>query len=138
MSERHEVIINNIVYIFRFSGKSISFYVDPLKSKTHVEILPEEWELDSWHDFSEPPPPIKLYRRVPMDAPIKVYAEAIKFAKMCIGKYKPTAFTFSAQEKERIPLYSRVAKKLANQFGYHLYEEPQPEDAMLYQFYKII
>ena len=88
-----EVLIDNVHYVFEFSGSEISFYIDPYKSKRHIEVTAEEIETDI---FDDDPHEIHLYRRVPVDAPIAVYREAIKFAHNMIGKHRPHHFSYCA------------------------------------------
>jgi len=127
-----EVLIDNVHYVFEFSGSEISFYIDPYKSKRHIEVTAEEIETDI---FDDDPHEIHLYRRVPVDAPIAVYREAIKFAHNMIGKHRPHHFSYCAEEKTRWGIYERAGHKMAKIFGYNVYSWADGE-VKRWEFYK--
>ena len=87
-------MISDTFYVFTFNGSALEFYIDPHKSVRHIELLASEHEaikgdfdvFDNSFESNFEPTVIKLYRRVSISSPVKVYKEAMRFASMCIGK----------------------------------------------------
>ena len=140
--ERKEIMISDTFYVFVFTGTALEFYVDPYKSERYIELSSDELEeiasnfdiFDNQFDGQEGPLTVRLHRRVPIDSPVKVYKEAMKFATMCIGKHRPTELQFAALEADRWELYERVANKLGKKFGYYVYAWLDEEDEEIKRF----
>lgn len=120
--ERREIIISDTFYVFTFTGTDLKVCVDPYRSARRVELSAdkidaEEQEFDVFDNRydGEKPPSISLYRRVPISSLLKLYKEAMKFASMCPGKYRPPELTFEALERNRWGPYARAASKLGYQ-----------------------
>ena len=144
--ELREIMISENFYVFSFTGTALEFYVDPYKSKRHIELSSAELEeiasnfdiFDNQFDGQEGPLTVRLYRRVPVDSPLRVYKEAMRFASMCIGKHQPAELQFAALEVDRWELYERAANKLGKKFGYHVYAwlDEEDEDIKRFQLFR--
>lgn len=140
--EQREIMISDTFYVFTFTGSALEFYVDPYKSVRHIELLANEHEaikedfdvFDNSFESNFESTVIKLYRRVSISSPVKVYKEAMRFASMCVGKHRPAELQFAALEVDRWELYERAANKLGKKFGYHVYTWLDEEDEEIQRF----
>lgn len=129
---KHNKMINNVYYVFEFINGEICFYVDPYKSTCHIDMTTDETKADP---FDNEPATTRLFRRVPSDAPIKVYAESVRFVHKIIATERPHNFSYEATERTRWPLYERAAKRIGKRFGYNVYSWADG-DTKRWEFYK--
>ena len=129
---RKEFNIDGIHYVLSFheSSQSITLHIDALKSQRKVySQTPFECAFGD-----EPPDTIWfISEHVQTGQVFKILSEVRSFIASVIARYQPYFFVYSANEKAKASVYRRFAIRIANQFGYQLYEQ-RPG---VYRFYKV-
>lgn len=124
VNEEKTFVVDDLTYVIYFSNGEFVLYVDATKSRTKIH---EEEDLkDPFYGYSlEDEPNMEVMESsdlIKTKSPMKIYKEVMTFVNNMIGKHKPYMFKYSANEDRKIPVYGRVAKKLAEKHGYYLSE----------------
>jgi len=128
---KKEFEVDDIVYVVKFDKNVFSLYVDGLKSKKQTSKI----VYDEFDSFDSDDGPVKevfyMSNLVKTKNPMKVYANVVSFVNSVVGKRKPYYFTYTANEKKKMHVYTSVAEKIANKHGYNLVVEGKK-----FKFYK--
>lgn len=128
---KKEFEVEGIVYVIKFDKNIFSLYVDGLKSKKQTSKI----VIDDFNDFGNDDGTIeKVFytgNLVKTKNPMKIYANVISFVSSVISKQNPYYFSYTANEKKKMCVYTAVAKKIAKKYGYGLLVEGKK-----FSFYK--
>ncbi|MCD6337048.1 MAG: hypothetical protein J7M01_02300 [Candidatus Marinimicrobia bacterium] len=132
MMIKREFFVDKICYVMELTESSeIMFYIKVPKSR-HIDytLTPYE-ELASWDDYGKE---FISYAEDLGDTKIKHFFEIktimVKFVEE-VAKRGVKKFGFGANEDKKMNIYRRVANKVAEKYGYFLYEMGNH-----FQFYK--
>ena len=129
---RKEFDVGGIHYVLCYheTSQEITLHIDALKSQRKVySQTPFE------RAFGDEPPDTIWFisEHVQTGQVFKILSEVRSFIASVIARYQPYFFVYSANEKAKASVYRRFAVRIANQFGYLLYEQ-RPG---VYRFYKL-
>ncbi len=129
---RKEFEIDGIHYVLSYceSSQSITLHIDALKSQRKVYS-----QTAFERAFGDEPPDTIWYisEYIQTEYVFKILSEVRGFVASVIARYQPYFFVYSANEKAKVSVYRRFAVRVANQFGYQLYEQRLG----VYRFYKV-
>ena len=116
---RKEFVIDNVYYVFNYDGKNIVFYIDALKSPPNLFVDYNSMDFK----FGDVPPDNHFRKINKPEVVFKIAKEAKKFIDDVIKKYDPAYFEFSANEPEKVAVYSKFANRISVKYNYHLFSE---------------
>jgi hypothetical protein len=120
--ERASFTVEDIAYEVAFTRKNeFLFYVLPRQSRRMVY---DRHELADWDYFGEIPERVGLRSEfVTTTRPVAVFRNVLTIVGHMLRKRRPHYFTFSANELEKMDLYTLVAHRIAQMYGYAPYVE---------------
>lgn len=120
------VHIAGICYVLVFENNSFSFYVDIDKSEDKSFLI----EFEASNDFGDEAPSL-VYKDISSAAIFKLKSEIESFLEAAIYSHTPYFFRYSANEIRKLPIYTKMGKKIAKKYGYHMVQ-----DGVMFSFYK--
>jgi len=126
MIERFKV--EGVAYVVSYDEvRSIfTFYIDVLNSDYNVAPLSREARM--WGDVS----PDTVWTKTDVKDVFKIKHHIVEFIDHALRRFEPHYFRFSANEAIKVPVYRRIAAKLAKKYGYALYEH----EGYVFDFYR--
>lgn len=118
--------IKDIEYVLYFDGVNFSMYNETFNNPLMYAAIH-----NNINGFGDTPPE-KNYKKINIPNNVfKVFSEVKKFFDAVIKKETPFYFTFSANEPEKMKLYEKFAKQIAQKYGYYLVK-----NGNMFRFYK--
>ncbi len=120
--ERASFTVEDIAYKVAFTRKNeFLFYVLPRQSR---RVVYDRDELADWDYFADIPERVGLRSEfVTTTRPVAVFRNVLTIMGHMLKKRRPHYFTFSANEVEKVDLYTLVAHRIARTYGYTLHVE---------------
>jgi hypothetical protein len=121
--------VGKIVYVANFENSEFEFYIDSKESDNTLWLDKDSFD----YKFGDLPPD-RVYGFFPSENPMAVLSNMMKFVESAIKSKAPFFFFFEANCVEKEGVYDKIAKRIANKYGYFLSEERAFRKK--YMFYK--
>jgi hypothetical protein len=116
---KYQFVVDDIAYVIQYENSEFSLYADAVNSKKKISKI----IFDEYHDFVDDGYVDKVFyigSLVKTKNPMKVYAHVVSFVRGVVSKKRPYYFTYTANEKKKLSVYTAIATKIADKYGYHL------------------
>jgi hypothetical protein len=112
---RKSFTVENFTYVVEYRDRSFYLFIDYARSRDKAALLPVD---HGFWDFYEPPPEEVFTLRTPVREVFRVKREVLAFIDPILRKVRPHCFDFLANEERLLPVYTRIAERLARRYGY--------------------
>lgn len=126
---RKRFTVEEFTYVVEYRNHAVQFYIDFAESMNKHDLLPDDF---GSFDFFEPWPERVYEVEIPVKNVFRIKREVLDFLDTLLRNVRPYFFDFSASTARRLPVYRRIAQRLAAQHGYWL-----EQDGFAFRFYRM-
>ena len=117
---RKRFSVDGFTYVVEYRNHTVQFYIDFAESMNKRDLQPDDF---GFFDFFEPWPERVYEVDIPVKNVFRVKREVLDFLDTLLHDVRPYFLDFSASTARRVPVYRRIAQRLAAPHGYWLEQD---------------